>query len=71
MSCSNMRPDGCISLKTHDTVNLGFVEVKEAKYKNDLAKVNKDLYKLGLFAKNSIEKNNLKGALGILVAGKF
>ncbi|KAI9485835.1 MAG: hypothetical protein EXX96DRAFT_21726 [Benjaminiella poitrasii] len=32
INCSKKRPDGCITLKTYEKINLGFIEVKEEKY---------------------------------------
>ncbi|KAI7899997.1 uncharacterized protein BX663DRAFT_563455 [Cokeromyces recurvatus] len=31
-NCSNKRPDGCITLKTYEKIDVGFIEVKEEKY---------------------------------------
>ncbi|CAO3623851.1 unnamed protein product [Mucor hiemalis] len=70
INCSSKRPDGTITLRSYDDINLGFIEVKEEKHKSDMAKMNKDLYKLGQFSKNAIDENHLRGALGILVAGE-
>lgn len=54
---SNKRPDGCITLKFCEDIIMGFIEVKEEKYKNDQAKLNKDLNKLGIFSRNAIVGN--------------
>ncbi|CAO3663102.1 unnamed protein product [Rhizopus stolonifer] len=48
-------------------INLGFIEVKEEKYQNNETKLNKDLYKLGVFSKNAIDQNHLLGVLGVQV----
>ncbi|KAI7901899.1 uncharacterized protein BX663DRAFT_474490 [Cokeromyces recurvatus] len=69
-NCSNKRPDGCITLKTYEKISLGFIEVKEEKYRNDKNKLNKDLYKLGVFSKNAIDQNHLHGMLGIQTVGE-
>ncbi|KAG1159228.1 hypothetical protein G6F36_014091 [Rhizopus arrhizus] len=62
-NCFNNRPDGCITLKTYENINLGFIEVKEEKYRNNKTKLNKDLYKLGMFSRNAIDQNHLLGVL--------
>ncbi|KAI9359790.1 hypothetical protein BD770DRAFT_426581 [Pilaira anomala] len=68
MKCSSKRPDGCITLKTLD-INLGFMEIKEEMYKKNKAKLNKDLYKLGIFSKDAIVQNNLLGVLSFQIVG--
>ncbi|CAO3620973.1 unnamed protein product [Mucor hiemalis] len=69
VNCSNKRPDGLITMKAFKTINVGFIEVKKQKYRNNDAKTNKDLYKLGVFCKNAIDQNHLLGALGVQVVG--
>lgn len=71
INCSNKRPDGCITQKAYEDINLGFIEVKEEKQQNDKSKLNKDLHKLGVFSKNAIEQNHLRGVLCIQVVGKL
>ncbi|KAG1473430.1 hypothetical protein G6F56_000953 [Rhizopus delemar] len=69
IDCSNKRPDGSIMLKTYEKINLGFIEVKEEKCQNNETKLNKDLYRLGVFSKNAIDQNHLLGVLGVQVVG--
>lgn len=69
INCSNKRPDDSITLKTYEEINSGFIEVKEEKYQHNETKLNKDLYKLGVFSKNTIDQNHLLGVLGVQVVG--
>ncbi|ORE15114.1 hypothetical protein BCV71DRAFT_185992, partial [Rhizopus microsporus] len=66
-NCSNKRPEGCITLKTYVKINLGFIKVKEEKYRNNKTKLNNDLYKLGVFSKNAIDQNHLHGVLDVQI----
>ncbi|CAO3680513.1 unnamed protein product [Rhizopus microsporus] len=52
-------------------INLGFIKVKEEKYRNNKTKLNNDLYKLGVFSKNAIDQNHLHGVLDVQIVGKL
>lgn len=70
-NCSSKRPDGCITLRAHEDLNVGFIEVKDKKHRNNKAKLNRDLWKLGMFSRDANKQNNLLGALSILIVGKL
>ncbi|KAG1458805.1 hypothetical protein G6F46_006001 [Rhizopus delemar] len=70
VSCSDRRPDGCLTaVIKNKKINLGFSEVKTTKYAKDSHKLNADLYRLGVFSKNTINANHLAGALSIQITG--
>ncbi|KAG1140502.1 hypothetical protein G6F37_010498 [Rhizopus arrhizus] len=50
-------------------INLGFSKVKTTKYVKNPHKLNVDLYRLGVFSKNTINANHLDGALSIQITG--
>lgn len=67
--CYNKRPDGCITVIAQENYNIGFIEIKEEAQKYNAAKINKDVYKLGVFSKNAIIQNGLHGALSVQIVG--
>lgn len=71
INCFDKRPDGCITSKTHKNINVGFIEIKEEKYRNYTSKLNRDLYKLGVFFRNAINQNHLLGELCLQIVGKL
>lgn len=50
-------------------INLGFSKVKTAQVHQEPLKLNVDLYRLGVFSKNTINANHLDDALGIQITG--
>lgn len=65
ISISRSRPDACVSGLNGVTwgISRGFGEVKSSAEANNNYLVARDLIRLGIFAKNSIDLNNMKGCL--------
>ncbi|EIE86255.1 hypothetical protein RO3G_10966 [Rhizopus delemar RA 99-880] len=49
--------------------SVGFVEVKPLCDSRSVHKINLDLYRLGIFCKNAIDKNGLKCAMAVQAVG--
>ncbi|CAO3652138.1 unnamed protein product [Cunninghamella blakesleeana] len=72
ISISKRRPDNCITqLDGYDyDSNLGFGEVKSHHETNNKAAICKDLIRLGVFSKNSIDVGNMNAVLCFQAIGR-
>lgn len=70
---SKRRPDICITglNGTNWKINHGFGEAKAYSESNNHFSLCKDLLRVGIFCKNSIDLGSMKAVLGIQVVGKF
>ncbi|KAG2222238.1 hypothetical protein INT45_010651 [Circinella minor] len=68
-SITSQRPDSCISELNglYFGSSLGYVEVKPAAEENNKYLASKDLVRLGMLTKNSIDISGLKSCMGIQV----
>ncbi|CAO3626379.1 unnamed protein product [Cunninghamella blakesleeana] len=71
-SISKRRPDSSIVMLDGYCFDYsrGFGEVKSKHFYNKYQSINKDLARVGIFCKNSIDVNNMKGVLGFQAVGR-
>ncbi|KAG1561764.1 hypothetical protein G6F49_001500 [Rhizopus delemar] len=60
------RPDGCIE---NDDFTIGYLEVKPIDKAKDHKKINRDLYRLGVFSKAATTKYKLKHTFQVMAVG--
>ncbi|CAO3607412.1 unnamed protein product [Cunninghamella blakesleeana] len=72
ISVSRRRPDCIISIieDNYEKASIGYGEVKQQSEASNHHSINKDLIRLGIFSKNSIDINNVKGVLSMHIVGQ-